>query len=439
LPTNCPEINVTEAVQNETLNYQPLTHCPVNNVTEDASLKSLKSQGGEEVNEAAKWEYVEVMSKRYQGSDRKTKNLILSELEKNLEIHRKSAIRLINKVKIKKASKENRGRRRIYNDFVINHLKKLWLEMGQLCSRRMKKAIPRWIKNYDCPEICKVLLLQMSKSTIDNYLKPYRAQYRRHWNSGTRSGKYIKTMIPLKPLDYNVTGLGNVEADTVHHCGGSLSGAYALTLTVTDILSGWTECRAMWGKSMKGVVNSMADIEKSLPFRIKSVHVDNGNEFLNHQFIQYFQGDVRDEKVSIKRGRPYKKNDQCYVEQKNFTHVRELFGWERLDKKELIDFMNDIYRNEWSLLQNLFYPQMKLQTKIRIGSKYKKTYADPQTPFERVLAQASIPAETQARLIKLEKTINPFELKKSIETKLKIINKLLQQAELKENNGGISA
>jgi hypothetical protein len=368
------------------------------------------------------------MSTRYHGSDRKNKNLILSELEKNLGIHRKSATRLINNIKNKKP-KEVRGRHRIYNDFVVSHLKKLWIEMGQLCSRRMKKALPRWIKNYDCPENCKILLLQMSKTTIDDYLRPYRAQYRRHWNSGTKSGKYIKTIIPLKPLDYRAEGLGDVEADTVHHCGGSLSGVYAITLTVTDILTAWTACRAMWGKSMYGVTTCMKEIEKSMPFKLINIQVDNGNEFLNHQFIKYFQGPDRVDKVSIKRGRPYRKNDQCYVEQKNFTHVRELFGWDRYDKKELIELMNDIYRNEWCLLQNLFYPQMKLKTKVRVGAKYKKTYDDPKTPLERVLLQPSVSAEVKARLIELEKTINPFELKKSIETKLRVINKLLQKTE----------
>lgn len=375
---------------------------------------------------SSKWDYVRVMSERYQGACRKEKRLILDELEKNLKVHRKSAIRVLNSIKTKK-QQESRGRRRIYNDFVIQHLKRLWLDMGQLCSRRMKKAIPRWIVHYDVPEVTKHLLLQMSKTTIDVYLRPYKAQYRRHWNSGTRAGKYIKTMIPLKPLDYNVRSMGHVEADTVHHCGGSLSGAYALTLTVTDVLSGWTECRAMWGKSMFGVTACMLDIEASLPFKIHTICTDNGNEFLNHQFIRYLQD--REEKVSLKRGRPYRKNDQCYVEQKNFTHVRELFGWDRLDKKELIEVMNDIYRNEWSLLQNLFYPQMKLEYKTRVGAKYKKKYSEPQTPLERLLASQDVSPDSKEKLRKLEQTLNPFELKKSIETKLKIINKLLQKTE----------
>ena len=326
-----------------------------------------------------------------------------------------------------KEAKENRGRRRIYNDFIIGHLRKLWLEMGQLCSRRMKKALPRWLQHYDAPESTKILLKMMSKSTIDLYLKPYKAQYRRHWNSGTRSGRYIKTQIPIKPLDYNVTCVGHVEADTVHHCGGSLSGVYALTLTVTDIFTSWTECRAMWGKSMLGVTDCMREIEQCLPFKINTICTDNGNEFLNHQFIRYLQN--REDKVALKRGRPYRKNDQCYVEQKNFTHVRELFGWDRLEKKELIEIMNDIYRNEWSLLQNLFYPSMKLESKLRVGAKYKKKYSEAQTPLERVLASQSVTADVKEKLRQLEQTTNPFELKKSIETKLKIINKLLQKTE----------
>lgn len=383
---------------------------------------------------SSKWDYVRVMSERYQGACRKEKRIILDELEKNLEIHRKSAVRVLNSIKNKKPT-ETRGRRRIYNEFVVQHLKKLWLAMGQLCSRRMKKALPRWLRNYEAPEVTRHLLMQMSKSTIDFYLRPYKAQYRRHWNSGTRPGRYIKTMIPLKPLDYNVTRIGHVEADTVHHCGGSLSGAYALTLTVTDILTSWTECRAMWGKSMFGVTECMKDIEKHLPFKISEICTDNGNEFLNHQFVRYLQD--REDKVTLKRGRPYRKNDQCYVEQKNFTHVRELFGWDRMDKKELIEVMNDIYRNEWSLLQNLFYPQMKLEHKVRVGAKYKKKYSEPQTPLERVLASPSVAPEVKEKLRQLEQTIDPFELKKSIETKLKIINKLLQKTE--EEPEGIPA
>jgi hypothetical protein len=409
---------------------EPQDHCPLNSVTEDASLKSLQSQGGDEVTAASRREYLRIMSERYQLACRKEKHIILTELEKNLGIHRKSAIRAMGSVKAREP-RETRGRRRIYNDVVIHHVRRLWLEMGQLCSRRMKKALPRWIEHYDVSEDIKVLILRMGKSTIDKYLKPYKAQYRRHWNSGTKSGRYIKTQIPIKPLDYKVTGIGYVEADTVHHCGCSLNGAYALTLTVTDVYTSWTECRAMWGKSMYGVTECMRDIEKFLPFSINTICTDNGNEFLNGQFINYLSR--RKDKVSLKRGRPYRKNDQCYVEQKNFTHVRELFGWDRLDRKELIEVMNDIYRNEWSMLQNLFYPSMKLKSKLRIGAKYKKKYLDPETPLERVLASPSVTAEIKERLKQLEKTTNPFELKKTIEIKLKLINKILNKPE------GISA
>jgi hypothetical protein len=424
--TNCPEINVTETFQNENLNSRPQVHCPLKDVTDSASLKSFESHGGDQVKDFEKWDYVRKMSERYQNANRSEKCLILNEMEKNLEIHRKSAIRSLNQIKVNKP-KESRGRKRIYNDFIIQHLRNLWIEMGQLCSRRMKKAMPRWLQHYDAPENTKILLRKMGKSTIDHYLKPYRAKMRRHWNSGTKSGRCIKTMIPLKPLDYKVKEIGHVEADTVHHCGGSLSGVYAITLTVTDILTSWTECRAMWGKSMQGVTNCMADIEANLPFNLQSICTDNGNEFLNHLFIRYLEN--RDKKVPLRRGRPYRKNDQCYVEQKNFTHVRELLGWERLDKKELIEVINDIYKHEWSILQNLFYPQMKLESKLRIGGKIKKKYSDPETPLERVLASPSVAPEVKEKLRKLEQDTNPFQLKKSIETKLRIINKLLNKTD----------
>ena len=426
--TNCPEKTVTEVTQNEILNSRPQSRCPLNDVTENASLKSLKSQGGDDVTEPSKREYLRILSQRYQNASRKEKHVILSEIEKNLSMHRKSAIRVLGSIK-QKNPKETRGRRRVYNDFVVQHLKTLWLDMGQLCSRRMKKALSRWLRHYDAPEVTKLMLMRMGKTTIDRYLKPYKAQYRRRWNSGTKSGRYIKTIIPLKPLDYNVTSAGQLEADTVHHCGGALSGVYAITLTVTDIWTSWTECRAMWGLSMKGVTACMTDIENFLPFKIKTICVDNGSEFLNYEFTRYFQGGQRTEPVKIQRGRPYKKNDQCHVEQKNFTHVRELFGWDRMDKKELIEVMNDIYRYEWSMLQNLFYPQMKLQSKLRVGAKYKKKYTDPMTPLERILASPSVAPEVKEKLRKLEQDTNPFELKKMIETKLKIINKLLNKSD----------
>ena len=378
--------------------------------------------------DSSKREYLRILSQRYQGASRKEKHLILSEIEKNLKMHRKSAIWVLNSIK-QKRPKETRGRRRVYNDFVIQHLKVLWLAMGQLCSRRMKKALPRWLKHYEAPEVTKLMLIKMGKTTIDKYLKPYKAQYRRHWNSGTKSGRYIKTMIPIKPLDYQVQNVGQIEADTVHHCGGALSGVYAITLTVTDIWTSWTECRSMWGLSMKGVTECMSDIERFIPFTITTVCVDNGSEFLNYEFTRYFQGTQRENPVAIQRGRPYKKNDQCHVEQKNFTHVRELWGWERMDQKQLIELMNDIYRNEWSMLQNLFFPQMKLQSKLRVGAKYKKKYTEPMTPLERILASPSVAPEVKEKLRKLEQDTNPFELKKSIETKLKVINKLLNKSE----------
>lgn len=151
-PANCPVINVTEAAQNENLYSQPQAHCLINTVTERASLKSTKSQGGDEVVGASKWAYVRKMSERYQSASRVEKHLILDELEKNLEIHRKSAIRALGSVRAK-SPKETRGRQRIYNDFVIQHLRVLWIDMGQLCSRRMKKALPRWLRNYDAHKL----------------------------------------------------------------------------------------------------------------------------------------------------------------------------------------------------------------------------------------------------------------------------------------------
>lgn len=276
----------------------------------------------------------------------------------------------------------------------------------------------------------------MASSTIDRLLKPYRSIWRRRNNTGTKMGyPNIKTMIPIRPFNFNIEEPGYMECDTVAHCGGSMEGLFAWTLTMTDVDSGWTECRAMWGKSGKGVTESFETIEQGLWFKVKTRFVDNGNEFLNKQVLLWLKSKGVDPKDHLKRGRPYRSNDQCHVEQKNFTHVRELFGYERIENKEVIELMNDLYSQEWSLLQNYFCPQVKLLRKTRIGSKYKREHTKPITPYDRLMVSKHITEEDKTKMKATYDTLNPFVLRENVQKKLKVVYELIS----KPIDSGVSA
>ena len=214
-----------------------------------------------------------------------------------------------------------------------------------------------------------------------------------------------------------------MEADTVAHCGNSLAGDFVWSLTLTDIKSTWTENRATWNKGSHGVRDQIEDIEKSVPFQLLGFDCDNGSEFLNYHLMRYFAR--RDQAVQFTRSRPYRKNDNAHVEQKNWTHVRQLFGYDRFDKPCLVELMNDLYRNEWSLYQNHFCPTMKLVEKKKINSRYYKRYDTPKTPYQRLLESEYITQDVKDRLEKQHATLNPFALKRAIERKLKHIFKFV--------------
>jgi hypothetical protein len=377
-------------------------------------------------------EYLKCIRTRYGLAKKNEKTKILDEFCKVTGRNRKYSIRLLNSLpKIKKSG----GRKKTYCGRCRFHLGKLWIKMNQMCSKKMVIALPEWLPFYihpDCDTETRRLLLTMSASTIDRELKQYKAKYLRGRRAGTKPGSILKTIIPIKPFDYNVTKPGFVEADTVAHCGNSLQGQFAWSLTFTDIYSGWTNNRATWGKGQVGVVDSIKDIEADLPYELYAFNSDNGSEFLNHHLIQYFSSDERQkQKVRFSRSRAYKKNDNCHVEQKNWTHVRELFGYERFEKKDIISIMNNIYKNYHNPLLNFFVPQVKLLHKTRVGSKYVRKYSKPMTPYQRLLECPEVKEEIKEVLKSIKEKLNPFELRELIEANLKLIAFHLKQEENK--------
>ena len=420
----------------------------IRSVTEEAGEKSLGSED-KRLRKASEWrivvfnheskqkhedepvstqtirEYLECLWKQYQKADRKTRGAILDEISRNLGIHRKSATRLMCRRYAPRSLQGFKGgRKRRYSELAKRHLERLWRAMGFMWPQRMKAALKDWLPHDDhpeCSESVKVELLQMSASTIGRLLKEARAELRRRLNTGTkRAVRRFVTEVPLRNLGETPPQMpGHCEVDCVAHCGGSLSGVFAWTVNFTDIATGWTECEAIWGKNGVAVRRALKAIERRLPFPMKALYFDNGNEFLNEDVIRGFAVKDRKEPLNVFRGRPYKKNDQCFIEQKNYTHVRSLWGYGRFDKEASVALMNDIYRKEWRQMQNFYCPQQKLVKKLRFGAKVKRTMDDPETPFSRLkplLGSAEASALDLAR-----SQINPFKCRHNQRVKLRRI------------------
>ncbi len=369
---------------------------------------------------------------RYQKATKTQKSKILDEFCETCGYKsRKHAIAILNGSREPKTKRP--GPKPIYNQNFEFHLVELWRQMGYMCSKKMVKALPLWLKFYREPtfheEVSKKLL-SVSSSSIDRILKPYR-QAQRRGLSATQGSHLLKNQIPIELFKGNIDRPGFCEADTVAHCGDSLEGAFANSLTVTDIHSCWTENRAIWRKDAESVLEQFKDIEENLPFLMSHISTDNGNEFLNKLFVNYCQNRAGG-RLKFTRKRPYKKNDAAHVEQKNWTHVRQLFGYSRVEDAAITVIMNEIYRAYWSPLMNYFNPVMKLKEKIRVGAKIKKKYDEPKTPYQRLMDSEHVPIHIKEQLKKRFMGMNPFDLKKRLERRLDDFRKLVKHREIEQ-------
>lgn len=369
-------------------------------------------------------EYVALLWREYQGAKRRRRAEILDELVRNLTIHRKSATRLMNSGVAPKLQRgKGSGGRQVYGPQTKAALRVFWREVGYVGAARLKAALPEWLPFFEspiCDESTRAELLKMSSRTIERTLKGDKAALRRRLNTGTTRGKSRhQTQVPIRNFTVTPTVPGHCEVDCVAHCGDSMSGTFVWTVTLTDIATGQTECEAIWGKNGFAVRQALIAIEQRLPFPLLGLYFDNGCEFLNDDVIERFAKGIREKAIPVFRGRPYHSNDQAYVEQKNYTHVRSTFGYERLDFKLAVQLMNNVYRKEWRLLQNHFYPQMKLLKKTRIGSKIKRVMSKPLTPYTRLMNSQEL-TETSKRALEIDhQGRNPFALRKALRKKLR--------------------
>ena len=373
-----------------------------------------------------KKEYIETIFLRYKKASRKEKILILNEFCATLGYHRKHAIRRLRKFKrFRKTQKKKPGRTPFYSQpHILKPLKKIWLTANLPCSKNLKALLPLWIPGYTelfgpLPPHVVEALSHISPATIDRILSPSRLHLKKHGRSTTKPGTLLRNQIPIQTNQGNESRPGFLEADSVAHCGNSLSGSFAYTLDFVDLATGWTEQRAIWGKGESDVLQQIKNVEQSLPFPLLGFDCDNGSEFLNYHLLRHFS--QRKHPVQFTRSRPYHKDDNAHIEQKNWTYIRQWLGYRRFDDPLIVRLPNHLYTQKWRLFHNFFCPSAKLLAKERVGSKTLKRYDSPNTPYQRIMDSPLISPQTKLSLAKQLASLNPFVLRIAMEDKIKKI------------------
>lgn len=366
----------------------------------------------------ARREYLLTMRDRYCAAQRTERGRLLDEIVAVTGLHRKHVIRALAREPLRRRRPR---RERCYGPEVVAVLVAIWTAADYPWSLRLKAMLPLWLpwvkERLEVSSRCEALLLRISARSIDRLLHNKRGELRRRHYGRTKPGTLLKHQVPIRSERWDVHEAGWGEIDTVHHCGETTAGEYIYSLNFTDIASTWTEGRAVATRAQLHIVSAMEQIVEALPFRLLGLDSDSGSEFLNDHFVRF----CRRRRLLFTRSRPYKKNDNAHIEQKNWTHVRKLFGWQRLHEPAIAELMNDLYRNELRVWMNLFQPSVKLMEKRRVGSRVRRIYDPAQTPLDRLIRLGSLEPKRRAELQALRDRTDPFELARQIEAKLAAI------------------
>ena len=375
-------------------------------------------------------EYIKGLIKLYREASKTKKTEYLNQAQVITGKSRRTVLRYVSAAPdtiLEGIGIQGRGRKPDYPpELLLPHVRALWKAMEMVCAERMVAALPRWLPHYEdpsCTEEVRELLLKMSRCTLERLLVKIRREDtpRRGISTTTSALRAFKAKIPINTLDRAVTRPGYTQADTVAHCGNTTAGQYLNSITLTDINTGWTANRATCGKKALEIRAALVHMKNRLPFDLLAVNTDSGSEFINeHVFeLMNFNPGFRSQyRIEFTRSRPYKKNDNCYVEQRNYTHVRQLFGYYRYEDPELVALMNEIYDDYWNPLHNYFLPSQKLVQKTRVGAKIVKKHDHPKTPADRLLESNYLSQEQKNSIRKKQQELNPFELTKGLEQKL---------------------
>jgi hypothetical protein len=363
-------------------------------------------------------EYAQEVRRRYARADRKGRSQLLDELVAIVGYHRKYAIALMR-------PRGKRPKERVLRASrfapAVTALIAIWRAADYPWSCRLAALLPLWMpwvrKHLDVDDAIEQLLLSMSPRSIDRALRKHRQNLKRRLYGRTKPGTLLKHQIPIRSERWDVCEAGWCETDTVAHCGESGDGEFAFSVNMTDVASTWTETRAVLGKGQRFVVAALDDMRSCLPFLLRGIDSDTGSEFINYHCVSW----CTTHDLEFTRSRPYHKNDNAHIEQKNWTHVRKIFGWKRVDSPKAIEAMNALYRNELRLFMNYFQPSVKLIERTRIGSRVRRKYDKPKTPFERLVELGALTVQRQKEMTAERARLDPFALGATIEAKVREI------------------
>ncbi len=361
------------------------------------------------------FEYADAVRGRYLRSSKKMKMKILDEFVAATGMHRKAAIRLLNR-RGRPTGKKRSGRPRLYGLEAMAALKVVWEASDCLCSKRFHPFLPELVGilkrkgELSLAEETETQLCRMSASTIDRLLRRWRGSGTRRGLSTTKPGTLLKNSIPVRTFsEWNENKPGFLEAELVAHCGDSTQGFYLTTLSTVDVATGWCEPVAVWGKGQERVGGAVHRVREHLPMPMLGLDSDNGSEFINQGLKDYCQRWG----ITFTRSRSYKKNDSCHVEQKNWAVVRRVIGYDRFSSKAAFKALDDVY-TLLRLYINFFQPVLKLVGKTRNGAKVHKVYDTAQTPYQRLLKSGAITEDKKHELANIYGALNPVTLLKQI-------------------------
>jgi hypothetical protein len=367
-------------------------------------------------------EVLSQMRRRYLRAGRPYKSQRVTELVELFGDHRKAALRALRSKPPVPRAPFARGRPKEYSpEKLLPPLKAIWLAALQPCGVRLKACLPEWLADYEADHRrldadVRESLLAASRATLDRLLIPARLEHRRR--ATTRPGSLLRGEIPLR-TEWPEAAPGYLELDTVALCGGCLDDRHGWMLDAVDIHTTWSVLRGLPNRSEASVCGQMDDVRARLPFPLRGLDSDNGGEFINHPLVRYCRAQTPP--IHFTRSRPYQKNDQAHIEQKNFTNVRLWFGYERYDHPDVWPLINALCRGPLDHLLNYCLPTMKLERKERVGRQTVRKYGLTCTPLARVLACAEVSAETKARLRAERAGMNAFAVRREVDRQLKAI------------------
>lgn len=349
----------------------------------------------------------------------------MDEAEKRTGLRRRYLMaKLKPKSNLDKLPQDRKPRKCKYGGAVKSALVVCWRIFDRPCGERLKPLLEQEVERLRklgelvCSQETSCKLEEISSKTIDNSLKHQKEVERLNCKYRKKDNPLLYQVIPVKtPDEWDRNELGNIQLDLVEHCGQSASGEYLNTLSSTDIATGWWEGEAILGKGRLNTISGLDMVRKRYPFPWREIHPDNGTEFLNYHLFSYTQ----EQGLEFTRSRPYKKNDNCFVEQKNKTHVKRFVGWLRYDTAKEQRILNDLYRNELRLFKNFFQPQIKLKEKIRVQGKIHRKHQKAKTPYQRVMESNNIPEKAKQELKKIYDDLNPAGLKRAIDKKIDLL------------------